>query len=204
MRPCVRILQCRMGHGSSLHYYAEGSRTWRVCSSFLPPALSFLLPVLLSSSAAFLPPYWILTTNTYRTPVGTEHQALGLGQQDLEPTWGQTPGTDSGLGRKIPQRVKPRVTGSQINSAPPNTPQSSLVTACWTAGPSPALISPASVLGQATIFHVLKTDDPRVREMKAPFNRSAWGSAGKEGEGQSSSSVRVRTGPEHVPQRPRA
>lgn len=168
----------------------------------LPPALSFLLPVLLSSSAAFLPPYRILTTNTYRTPV--LYQALGLGQQDLEPPWGQTPGTDSGLGRKIPQRVNPRVTGSQINSAPPNTPQSSLVTACWTAGPSPALISPASVLGRAVIFHVLKTDDPRVREMKAPFNRSAWGSAGKEGEGQSSSSVLVRTGPEHVPQRPRA
>lgn len=113
------------------------------------------------------------------------------------------PGT-SELGSKIPQRVKPQVRRSQINSAPPNTPQSSLVTACWTGGSSLALISLASVLGQAAIFHVLKTDDPRVREMKAPFNRSARGSAGKEGEGQCCSSVLARTGPEHVLWRPRA
>ena len=84
----------------------------------------------------------------------------------------------SGLGHKILQRVNPQVTRSQINSAPPNTPQSSLVTACWTAGSSLALISPASVLSQAAIFHLLKTDDPGVRERKAPFSRSAGDSVG--------------------------
>lgn len=91
-------------------------------------------------------------------------------------------------GVQIPQRVNPQVTRSQINSAPTNTPQSSLVTACWTGGSSLALISLASVLSQAAIFHVLKTDDLRVREMKAPFSRSARDPPGKEGEGQSSSS----------------
>lgn len=108
----------------------------------------------------------------------------------------------SRLGHRIPRRVNPQVTRTQINSAPPNPPQSSLVTACWTGGSSLALISPASVLHQAAIFHVLKTDDPRVREMKAPFNRSARDSPGKEGEGPPSSSVLARTGPEHVLQRP--
>ena len=103
----------------------------------------------------------------------------------------------SGPGRRIPQRVNPQVTRNQINSAPPNTPQSSLVTACWTGGSSLALISLASVLGQAAIFHVLKTDDPRVREMKAPFSGSAEDFAGKEGEGPARSSILARTGPEH-------
>lgn len=88
-------------------------------------------------------------------------------------------------GHELLQRVNPQVTRSQINSAPPNMSQSSLVTACWTGGSSLALISPASVLRQAAIFHLLKTDDPGVREMKAPFNRSARDLAGKEGEGQS-------------------
>lgn len=112
----------------------------------------------------------------------TIHQTPGSGEQDLEPTRVGKSGP-SGLGRKITQRVKPQITRSQINSAPPNTAQSSLVTACWTGGSSLALISQASVLGQAAIFHGLKTDDPRVGEMKAPFNRSARGSAGEGGRG---------------------
>ena len=123
------------------------------------------------------------TTNISWTPA--LHQSLSmLGWTGSRAPCVCTPGT-SRAGHEILQRVNPQVTRSQINSAPPNMSQSSLVTACWTGGSSLALISPASVLRQAAIFHLLRTDDPGVREMKAPFNRSARDLAGKEGDDQS-------------------
>lgn len=141
-----------------------GSRTWHICSSlFLPPLPSCLPP----------DPDHKYLSNAYSTdPV--------LGTMGSKATWVEKPGA-SGPGHEITKRVKPQVTRSQINSAPPNAPQSSLVTACWSAGSSLALISLASVLGQAAIFHVLKTDDPGVREMKAPFSRSVGGLGGEGG-----------------------
>lgn len=166
-----------------------------MCIVFPPSLPSFLLSSFLSSFSPFLPPC-LLLYHKYLLDTGSIPNAvLGWAGSRAQCVW--KPGT-SGLGHDILQRVNPQVTRSQINSAPPNMPQSSLVTACWTRGSSLALISPASVLGQAAIFHLLKTDDLRVREMKAPFNRSAWDSAGKEGEGQCGSSILARTGPEHV------
>ena len=93
--------------------------------------------------------------------------------------WPGTPSAAPGFPSSVPgpaDEGRKRLAGATVHTQKQHRPGSGL---------PGTLISPASVLRQAAIFHLLRTDDPGVREMKAPFNRSARDLAGKEGEDQS-------------------